>query len=119
MVVNLYQTPLSPGWGDVSSSPPAKNTFELRPDDTSLVTDQTWEIRYKWRYFGAALKMSPLVLDDIEEEVSQLRECYREVIRRWMRQTEPKPSWQVLVTAIREVKEDRLAVYIKRSFTVG
>lgn len=82
--------------------------------------EETWEIRYKWRYFGAALKMSPLVLDGIEEEVNYMRECYREVVRRWMKQTEPtKPTWQDLVTALREVREDTLALYIRSTFTVG
>ena len=110
----------APGWGDVSTSPPAKDTFELRPEDTPLVMEETWEIRYKWRYFGAALKMSPMVLDGIEEEVTYTRECYREVVRRWMKQTEPtKPTWQALVTALREVKEDNLAMYIRRTFTLG
>lgn len=107
-------------WGDVSTSPPAKDTFELRPEDTPLVMEETWEIRYKWRYFGAALKMSPMVLDGIEEEVNYTRECYREVVRRWMKQTEPtKPTWQALVTALREVKEDTLAMYIRRTFTLA
>ena len=58
-----------PGWDDVSTSPPAKATFELRTEDTALVMEETWEIRYKWRYFGQALKMSLVLLDGIEEEV--------------------------------------------------
>lgn len=107
------------GWGDVSTSPPAKDTFELRTEDTPLIMDETWEIRYKWRYFGRALKMSEILLDGIEEEVNYIRECYREVVRRWMKQTNPKPTWQVLVIALRDVKEFTLAKYIRSTFAVA
>ena len=103
----------------MSTSPPAKDTFELRPDDTALILNETWDNRYKWRYLGAALKMSPETLQGIEDEVSHVRECYKEVVGRWMRQTEPKPTWQALVTALRETREDRLAGYLRRSYTIG
>lgn len=72
----LYVCLLYSGWGDVSTSPPAKDTFELRTEDTPLIMDETWEIRYKWRYFGRALKMSEILLDGIEEEVGLQFEPY-------------------------------------------
>ena len=58
-------------------------------------------------------------LEGIEEELGHVRECYKEVIRRWMKETEPKPTWQVLVTALREIREERVARYIKSTYTVG
>ena len=58
-------------------------------------------------------------LEGIEEELGHVRECYKEVIRRWVKETEPKPTWQVLVTALREVREERVARYIKSTYTVG
>ena len=112
-------TPSGTGWGDVSTSPPAKDTFELRLEDIALIQEETWEVRYKWRYLGNALKMPRLVLDMIEEEYDYTREYYREVVRRWLRMTEPKPTWQALVTALRDVEEQPLARYLRRSFTVG
>ena len=88
-------------------------------EDIPLITEETWEIRYKWKYFGNALKMDPLVLDTIEEELDYIREYYREVVRQWMKMTDPKPKWQVLVTALRDINEETLAMYMRSTFTVG
>lgn len=107
------------GWGDVSTSPPAKDTFELRSEDIALIQEETWEIRYKWRYFGNALKMPQLVMDTIVEEYDYTRDHYREVVKRWLRMTDPKPKWQTLVTALRDIKEETLAKYIRSTFTVA
>lgn len=84
-----------------------------------MIQEETWEIRYKWRYFGNALKMSSLILDMIEEEYDYTRDHYREVVRRWLKMTDPKPKWQTLVIALREIKEETLAKYIRSTFTVG
>ena len=63
--------------------------------------------------------MEPLVLDTIEEELDYIREYYREVVRQWMKMTDPKPKWQVLVTALRDINEETLAMYMRSTFTVG
>ena len=115
MFVHLMIT----GWGDVSTSPPAKDTFELRSEDSQLILEETRHICWKWRRLGNALKMSPVVLDTIEEDVYYMRESYNEVVRQWMKGTEPKPKWQTLISALREVKEATLAKHLRSTFTVG
>lgn len=107
------------GWGDVSTSPPAKDTFELRSEDSQLIIEQTRHIYFKWRRLGNALKMSPVVLDTIEEEIYHMPECYNEVVRLWMKQSEPKTKWQVFISALREIREETLARNLRSAFTVG
>jgi hypothetical protein len=107
------------GWGDVSTSPPAKDTFELRPEDISLVVEETREIWFKWRSFGNAVKMSPLVLDALYEDLSYSRDCFREVMRLWLKGTEPKPTWQALITALGDIREGTLAQHLRSKFTVA
>lgn len=103
----------------MSTSPPAKDTFELRSEDSQLIIEETRHIYFKWRRLGNALKMSPVLLDTMEEEIYYLRECHNEVVRLWMKQTDPKPKWQALVIALREIKDERLANHIRSTFTVG
>ena len=52
-------------------------------------------------------------------QVNYMRECYREVVRRFMKQTDPKPTWQTMVTALRDISEFTLAKYIRSTFTFG
>lgn len=63
--------------------------------------------------------MPPLILDMIEEEYDYTRDHYREVVKRWLKMTDPKPKWQTLVIALRDIKEETLAKYIRSTFTVG
>ena len=83
-----------------------------------MLQEELKSVRHKWRLFGSALQTPELVLEMIETEYFT-HERFREVIKRWLRSSEPKATWQCLVTALREIGELPLARHLRYYYTLG
>ena len=81
--------------------------------------EELWDIKYKWRYLGRALKLSQVLMDTIEDEYDYTRDHFREVLKHWLKLAEPRPTWQALIDALREIGEPELAEHIRCSYTLG
>ena len=57
-----------------------------------------------WQNIGVFLNISDSDLKQIESDYSgRCRDCVREMIRRWLKQVNPAPSWKNLAEAVEEI----------------
>ena len=57
-----------------------------------------------WKIIGTFLEIPEEILDQIEaDHPSNSRLCVREVIKAWLKQVDPPPSWKNLAEAVHEL----------------
>ena len=83
----------------------------LSLDDLSIVRKELHEARTKWYDIGLELKVPVGTLDSIKAQSDDPKECLLEALKHWLKTVDPKPTWQVLVDALRScvVEENQLA----------
>jgi len=85
--------------------------MELSLDDLVTVRKELHEARTKWYDIGLELKVPVGTLDSIEAQSDDAKKCLLDTLKHWLKTVDPKPTWQLLVNALRSclVKENRLA----------
>ena len=85
--------------------------MELSPGDLATVLKELYEARTKWYYIGLELKVPWVTLDSIKAQSDDEQERLLEALKHWLKTVDPKPTWQVLVDALRScvVEENQLA----------
>ena len=69
--------------------------------DLAEVLREVYDARTKWYNIGLELKINPADLDAIRFQYrDNPDECFRELLSRWLRQGDPKPTWVVLANAL-------------------
>ena len=77
-------------------------TGYLKITDLRAVQVAIWSARSKWYDIGVALCVSPDTLDVIDKDKrSVCDECFREMLKEWLRRPEPCPTWKELAKALR------------------
>ena len=60
-----------------------------------------FDARAKWYDIGLELKMDAGSLDAIEKDNPRdVQDCLRALLRKWLRRSQPKPTWGALVEAL-------------------
>ena len=92
--------------------------MELRLDDLSTVLEELHEARTKWYCIGLKLKVPVDTLDSIKAQSDNPSECLLQALKHWLKMVDPKPTWQVLVDALRShlVEEHQLANTIEDKY---
>lgn len=66
------------------------------------VYEELVDISYKWYDLGLQLKLTEGELKNIKgANPEDPQHCMREMLSTWLRQVDPRPTWQVLCTALR------------------
>ena len=74
----------------------------LEIKDLRIVQKAVWDARSKWYDVGVELLVSPDTLDAIKENERYVCEsCFREMLKEWLRRTEPRPTWTELAKALK------------------
>ena len=83
----------------------------LSLDDLGTVRKELHEARTKWYDIGLELKVPVGTLESIEAQSDDPKKCLLEALKHWLKTVDPKPTWQVLVDALRScvVEENQLA----------
>ena len=83
--------------------------------DVKTVLEKLQSASTRWYYIGLQLKIPVNTLDCIKDQYADPTDCLREMIERWLKQINPRPTWRALVNALRaqSVGEGRLALELK------
>ena len=73
----------------------------LISDNLADVRELTSEATPRWKELGLQLKLKPTSLDVIAMDSHDTRECFREMLREWLRMADPSPTWEALITALK------------------
>ena len=100
--------------GDVEVNPGPLTSCDLKD-----IINSVWEARARWFHIGIQLSMNVAVLEAIKSNHhDQLDACLTAMLTEWPKQTDPKPNWEALVTALKNpsVGCGHLADAIERTY---
>ena len=97
--VSLCKVLCSPFHAITHASPSGDDT--LTPEDAVSVLEEIVEAENRSYRLGLKLKLPSHVVDSIKTQYSDPRDMLLQVLLEFMRQTEPRPTWRVIVDALR------------------
>lgn len=81
--------------------------IDLSLKDLNDVMKSIFDARNEWEYLGLALGLDSHELDSIKSESNKVKDCFKEMLKKWLRKTNPSPSWKELVIALKSETVDR------------
>lgn len=67
---------------------------------------QSSDVAAIWEQIGAVLRIDHDFLETTKiNHPDDCKECFKEVLNEWMKQTNPPPSWLVIISAIEKISE--------------
>ena len=97
--------------GEVSIGPHTTKTLSLKNALKGL-----YPIAAEWNNLGIMLGINKTTLDVIAKEMSNPRDCLREMLSVWLKSVDPLPTWSVLIEALEDIGERQLAISLKSQF---
>lgn len=91
-------------------------TSKLNGDDLCDVLEAVHDAHSQWHGIGLQLRLPPPTLEGIEKEYSNSKDMLREMLKHWLKQVTPMPSWVTLIEALRSktVNEQGLAEELEK-----
>lgn len=88
----------------------------LGPSNLRAVRTALYSVRSKWYDIGVELEISHYTLDAIQKEKSDIKDCLTEMLKIWLSNTSPPPTWSGLIQALSSepVAESRIAEDIRK-----
>ena len=74
--------------------------------DLGTVQNETWSARTKWYNIGLKLGILADTLDAISKDKQSCDDRYTEMLKQWLRRSDPKPTWDALANALRSCSVD-------------
>ena len=87
-------------------------TVYLTEQDFKAVRNELWGIRRKWHDIGIELDLPKPELDNFREQHNNdFKECLKEMITKWLKRTNPRPTWEALIEVLKGpvIEEEALA----------
>ena len=75
--------------------------YRLTKNDLRIVRNGVLSVSSKWYDLGLELGISPDHLDAIRKGNDDPQDCLREVLKRWLADVEPAPTWRTVIIALR------------------
>ena len=74
----------------------------LSVDDLAAVQRKIFAVRTEWYNLGLELGQRPSTLDSIAVQYSSdPSQCFRQVLKVWLKGVDPRPTWQAMVNALK------------------
>jgi len=74
----------------------------LSEDDLAAVQKKIFAVRTEWYNLGLELGQRPSTLDSIAVQYSSdPSQCFRQVLKVWLKGVDPSPTWQAMVNALK------------------
>ena len=74
----------------------------LTTKDLAKVRRLTFDACDKWHSFGLELGLRVTTLDIIRQTYNRSEDQFTEMLSKWLRMTDPPPTWETLIAALKE-----------------
>ena len=83
---------------------------DQKPELRELIRVLHPRVSGDWEYIGIELKINIGVLDEISRNnVGNVKDCLKDMLKIWLKQVNPSPSWQAIVDALEGVGRSDIA----------
>lgn len=94
----------------LTTSPPVATAYPKPPRFTILVHELTNRVSAKWEELGISLRLESGLLEIIKKDnPNDCRACLRVMLKEWMKQVDPPPSWSAIIEAVKDCGYSLLA----------
>ena len=82
---------------------PQARVYPEPPRYTTLLNELTNRVAAKWEEIGSYLQLESGLLEIIKKDnPNDCRACLREMLKEWMKQVDPPPSWSAIIKAVKD-----------------
>ena len=100
-----------------SLSTPQPRAHPEPPRLTTLLNELTNRVAAKWEAIGISLQLESGLLEIIKEDnPNDCRARLREMLKEWMKQVNPPPSWSAIIKAVKDAGYSRLARILREKY---
>ena len=100
-----------------SLSTPRPQAHPEPPRLTTLLNELTNRVAAKWEEIGISLQLESGLLEIIKEDYpNNCRACLREMLKEWMKQVNPPPSWSAIIKAVKDAGYSSLARTLREKY---
>ena len=86
------------------------------PKFITLLKELSSKVSADWEYIGLALEIEQGDLSTIKSDHHEAKICFRELLRLWMKQIDPPPTWSIMVEALEALDHKSLAEDLKTKY---
>ena len=73
----------------------------LNPDDAIHILEEILEAKTQSRYLGLKLNIPEYEVTSIHKQYSDPKDCLYHVLEEFLKRLDPKPTWKVIIAALR------------------
>ena len=96
---------------------PQPPVYAEPPRFATLLYELTTRVAAKWEEIGTSLQLESGLLEIIKKDnPNDCRACLREMLKEWMKQVDPPPSWSVIIKAIKDCGYRPLARTLREKY---
>ena len=100
-----------------SLTTPQPRTYPESPRLTTLLNELTNRVAAKWEEIGISLQLESGLLEIIKKDnPNDCRACLREMLKEWMKQIDPPPSWSAIIKAVKDCGYRPLARTLRNKY---
>lgn len=82
-----------------------------------LIRELSSRVSDDWEDIGLLLELQQGALDEIRRNSSgRAKKCFREMIKLWLRQCDPPPTWSAIIDAIDELDYESFAQELQHKY---
>ena len=87
------------------------------PRISTLLNELTNRVSAKWEEIGISLRLESGLLEIIKKDnPSDCRACLRDVLKEWLKQIDPPPSWVAIIKAVKDAGYKPLARTLREKY---
>ena len=87
------------------------------PTFATLLRELLSEVSADWENIGLFLGLKPGNLDSIKYNNQQAESCLREMLKLWLKQVNPLPTWSAITEALNLLEHQSLAERLREKYT--
>ena len=100
----------------MTDSGPRQPEVTSPPKFSDLLKELLSKVSADWEDIGLTLDLEQGQLSAIRSDHRESNKCFREMLKLWLKQIEPLPTWSSIIDAIRILQYDSLAEVLRKKY---
>ena len=92
------------------------NQLATSPKITTLLKELSSKVSAEWEDIGLFLEIEEGRLSAIKSDHKQSRKCFQEMLKLWLKQVDPCPTWSAIIEAIELLEYESLAKELREKY---
>ena len=111
-----YAGPSNPKRARIADDESSQPEVTSPPNFTTLLIELLNKVSADWEDIGLILKLEQGDLSAIKTDHQDSKKCFREMLKLWLKQINPPPSWSAIINAIKVLEHKPLAEELRKKY---